>query len=113
MFHLRRLNKIKLEDVIAILPLSLFLVEVINILYTIWNINSLNFQHVTTYLFKGFKQKNSLSLYTFVINTLVIKIDQWNIIAYIRVSTPPQKHHRPLFCQAALNWQPIQAPFFS
>ena len=43
--HPKRLHKIKLEDVIAILTLFLFLAEVINILHRISFINSLNFQH--------------------------------------------------------------------
>ena len=33
--HLKRLNKIKLEDIIAMLTLSLFLAEVVNILHRI------------------------------------------------------------------------------
>ena len=49
----KRLHKIKLEDVIAILSLSLFLAEVINVLHRI----------VTTHLFEGFKQKKFISLY--------------------------------------------------
>ena len=35
----------KLEDVIAMLTLSLFLAEVISTLQKIYNINSLKFQH--------------------------------------------------------------------
>ena len=60
--HPKRLNKIKLEDAIAILTLSHFLAEVFNILHRISNINSLNFQHCNNSIFEGFKQKNSLSL---------------------------------------------------
>ena len=35
MVHQKRLNKIRLEDIIAMLTLSLFLAEVINILHRI------------------------------------------------------------------------------
>ena len=59
MVHPKRLNKIKLEDVIAILTLSLFLAEIIHILHRIQYINSLKFQYCNTYLLEGFKQKNS------------------------------------------------------
>ena len=41
--HPKRLHKIKSEDVIAILTLSLFLAEVIHDLHRISNIDSLNF----------------------------------------------------------------------
>ena len=59
---LERIHKIKLEDVIGILTLSLFLDEVINILHRISNVNYWTFDFVKTHLLEGFKQKNSLSL---------------------------------------------------
>ena len=44
-------------------------------------INSLNFQHyVTTHLFEGLRQNKISFTVIFVINTLVININQRNII---------------------------------
>ena len=72
----KRLKRIKLEDVIAVLTLSLLLAEVINILHRIWNINYLKFQHCSNPSLCGFQAKGSSFTVTFIINTLLIKINQ-------------------------------------
>ena len=64
-------NKIKLEDVIAIFTLSVFLAEVINILHSILNINSLNFQHCNNPPLWKFQSKELSFTVTFIINTLI------------------------------------------
>ena len=63
MVHPKRLNKIKLEDVIAIITLSLFF-EIKLLIYCIGFKKKIleNFNIVETHLFEGFKQKSSLSL---------------------------------------------------
>ena len=73
---LERLHKIKLEDVIGILTLSLFLDEVINILHRISNINYLNFQPCNNSSLGRFLAKEFSFTLRFITNTLIIKTNQ-------------------------------------
>ena len=73
---LKRLHKIKLEDVIGILTLSLFLDEVINILHRISNINYLKFQPCKNSSLERFQAKEFSFTLRFIINTLIIKTNQ-------------------------------------
>ena len=76
MVHPKRLSKIKLEDVTAIITFSLFLAEVINILHRIWNINSLNFQQCNNSFLGRFQAKERSFTATFIINSLIAKINK-------------------------------------
>ena len=86
MVHPKRLKKIKLEDVIAILTLFLFPAEVIIILHKIWNINSLKFQRCNNSSLWMFPAKEYSFIVTFIINTLIIKVNQINIKRTIKGS---------------------------
>ena len=70
------LYEIKVEDAIAILALSLFLAEVINILHRISKINSLNFEHCNNSSLWLFQAKEFYFTVTFIVNTLIIKLNQ-------------------------------------
>ena len=72
---LKRLPKIKLEDVIGILTLSLFLDEV-DILHRISNINYLNFQPCNNSSLGRFLAKEFSFTLRFITNTLIIKTNQ-------------------------------------
>ena len=77
MVHPKRLNEIKLEDVIATLTLLLLLAEVIKILHRIENIsNSLDFQRCNSSSLWRFQAKEFSFTVTFIINTLVTEINQ-------------------------------------
>ena len=62
------------------------------------------------------RQKNFKLLWGFFFFFSFWAFSIWGIISYIagiRVSTPPQKHHSTLFCQAPLlNLQTVQASLF-
>ena len=72
---LKRLPKIKLEDVIGILTLSLFLDEV-DILHRISSINYLNFQPCNNSSLGRFLAKEFSFTLRFIANTLIIKTNQ-------------------------------------
>ena len=107
----KRLHKIKLEDVIVILTLFLFLAEVINMYCIGFNINSLNFQHCTnssrwrlqakefsftvTY-YKHFHYKNQLkNMQTIKGNYVLVSIG-WISVKYWLDFTKPEKEKRYL-----------------
>ena len=53
-----------------------FLAEVINVLHRIQNINSLKFQHYNNSFLWRFQAKELCFILTFIVNTLIIKINQ-------------------------------------
>ena len=74
--HPKRLHKIKLGDVLVILTLFLFLVEVINMYCIGFDINSLNFQHCNNLSVWRLWAKEFSFTVTFIVNTFIIKANQ-------------------------------------